>query len=336
MKIYKFPMLLMFVALIALAGCSSGTSSSEDEPFVIRASNFYTESHTSGQAMNLFAEEVERLSDGRVEIQAFHNAELGDHAESIEGTLTGAIEITEAGNGGLEQFGVKGIHITEMPYLFDDFDDFKQILDNEEVRDMMVEFIEDQGFKLLGFRYFGPRITLANEPLRTFEDFQGVNLRSSEFEITVEMMEHWGANVVVTPLGEVYNSIQTGVVSGFESPVATLLTTQTFEVAKYAHMTNHIYFPGYLLMNKEYFDNLPSDIQEILLEAGRTSEEHHLQITEELAESELEELSSHGVEIIEYDDLSPFVDAIEDMRIDLAERMGPEAERLLNKITEVK
>ncbi|MET3505731.1 TRAP transporter substrate-binding protein [Halalkalibacter oceani] len=338
-------------SLVILGGCSSGANTEQEgnggeqasdngtgseETFVIRASNFFAETQTTGQALNKFAEEVAALSDGRVEVQAFHNAELGDHAESIEGTLSGAIEMTEAGNSGLDQFGVKGISITEMPYLFDDFDDFKTIMNNDEVRALMEEYIEAQGFKLIGYRYFGPRHTLANKPLRTIEDYQGVNLRAPEFDITVEMMKAWGATPTIIPLTEVYNAIQTGVADGFEGPFTTILSNQSYEVAKYVHLTNHIFYPGYLLMNKEYFDSLPADIQEVILEAGRISEEYQLELTEIEDEEGRAELEEHGVEIIEYSDLTPFQNAVQDMRVDLAEEMGPEAQELLNQIMDIK
>lgn len=334
------------VLLFIIAGCSSsntggesgdnGGGTEEKDKYVIRASNFFPETQSTGQALNKFAEEVAKLSDGKVEIETYHNAELGDHAESIEGTLTGSIEMTESGNSGLAQFGVDAVSITEMPYLFDSFEDFKNVVNNEEVRDLLAKDIESQGFKLIAFRYFGPRHTLATEPLRTFEDFKGVNLRAPEFDITVEMMKSWGANPTIIPLNEVYSAIQTGVADGFEGPYDTILSNKTFEVAKYVHLTNHIFYPGYLIMNKDYYDSLPADIQEIILEAGKISEDYQLEIAEKEDIEGKEKLKAEGVEIIEYDDLTPFKDAVQDMRVNLAKEMGTEAEELLNKILEIK
>jgi TRAP-type C4-dicarboxylate transport system substrate-binding protein len=59
------------------------------------------------------------------------------------------------------------------------------------------------------------------------------------------------------------------VIDGQENPLATIYQASLQEVQKYLSLTGHVYSPVHLLMNKDLFDSMPEDLQNILVEAGR-------------------------------------------------------------------
>ncbi len=338
-------MMLFSILILSLVACGgadesstsegSSDSGSEEEKIVIRAANYKNEKEITSLALDKFAEEVERLSEGRVEIDPYHNAELGDEADSIERILAGSIEMGEVGSSGLSQFGMNATPINELPYLFDDFADFREILNNEEVRGLLSENLENNGMKLLAFRYHGASHIMSTSPLESIEDYKGRDFRAPEFDITIELLKSWGGSPNVIPYTEVYNALQTGVVEGYTATLTATLSERTYEVANNLNMTNHMYTPSYLVMNKDYFESFSSDVQEILLEAAKISEDYQIGLAEDQEEKDLQQLEAEGVNIVKYDDLTPFKEAIADKRQGLAEAMGPEAVELYETILKI-
>ena len=68
---------------------------------------------------------------------------------------------------------------------------------------------------------------------------------------------------------EVFGALQQGVIDGQENPLATIYQASLHEVQKYLSLTGHVYSPVHLLLNKDLFDSMPEDLQQILVEAGK-------------------------------------------------------------------
>lgn len=344
MKSLKYIMGVCTFALV-LAGCNDdsgsegngeadGSAEGEVESIELVASNYKNEQDDQGESLNKFVEEVENLSEGNIEIEAFHNAELGNAQESVERTINGSIDIAEIGSSGLNQFNMHATPVPELPYLFDSFENFEQVMNDDEVKRILEENIEKEGLVLLGYRLAAASHVLATQPMESIDDFEGVNLRSPEFEITERLLTAWGARPTILPLPEVYTALQNGVVEGYTATPTTALSNNTYEVAPYLNMTEHMFTPQYLVMNQEQFEDLSEEAQEILLEAGRSSEEYINEKSFERYENDLAELEENGVELIEYDDLTPFEEAVEGMNEELAQQFGDEAYELYNAILE--
>jgi C4-dicarboxylate-binding protein DctP len=65
----------------------------------------------------------------------------------------------------------------------------------------------------------------------------------------------------VMAFGEVYQALQTGVVDGQENTWSNIYTQKMHEVQKYATVTNHGYIGYVVVVNKKFWDGLPSDIR---------------------------------------------------------------------------
>lgn len=334
MRILKHGFILV-VFLLILGACGTAEETSDvgsDNSIEIIAASYKEESDLQSQALNVFIEEVEKLSDGEIKIEVYHNAELGNEVEQTEKMINGSIDIGEIGSSGLDQFGMNATPIPELPYLFDDYESFTEILNNEDVKNLIEKNVEKEGLKLLGFRMAAASHILATEPLYEFEDYKGLKLRSPEFKITEEFLKAWGARPTVIPFPDIYSSLQNGVVMGYTAVPSVILSNNTYEMAKYLNMTNHMYTPQYLVMNKASFDSLSADQQDIIEEAAKKSEEYFNNEAYSGYVSDLKELEELGVELIEYEDLTPFQEAVKDLNQELAESMGSDAVELYETI----
>jgi C4-dicarboxylate-binding protein DctP len=76
-----------------------------------------------------------------------------------------------------------------------------------------------------------------------------------------------GAIPQVMAFSEVYQAMQTGVVDGGENTWSNIYTQKMHEVQKYATATNHGYIGYIVVVNKKFWDGLPTDIRDELSKA---------------------------------------------------------------------
>jgi TRAP-type C4-dicarboxylate transport system substrate-binding protein len=87
------------------------------------------------------------------------------------------------------------------------------------------------------------------------------------------MFEAYGASPTPMSFSEVFVALQTGTIDGQENPLSNIYGAKFQEVQKFLSMTGHVYSPSYIVMGKKYFDGLPANIQQTLVDVGHSVEE---------------------------------------------------------------
>jgi TRAP-type C4-dicarboxylate transport system substrate-binding protein len=100
---------------------------------------------------------------------------------------------------------------------------------------------------------------------------QGMKFRVIQSDIFVDMVAALGANATPMPYGEVYSSIETGVIDGAENNFPSYDTAKHYEVAKNYSLDEHTILPEVFVMNKAAFDKLTPEDQEIFKQAAKDS-----------------------------------------------------------------
>jgi TRAP-type C4-dicarboxylate transport system substrate-binding protein len=109
----------------------------------------------------------------------------------------------------------------------------------------------------------------AEKPVRTLEDLKGLKIRVPSRNAGL-VVEAWGATPVSMPAPEIYNSMQTGVIDGAMIDATTLGAFKLAEVTKYITMgMNPTISSFFLVMNRDSFNDLTEEQQQVVLEAGR-------------------------------------------------------------------
>lgn len=284
----------------------------------LRFAALYPPTHPATMTANKLAELVAAKTGGKVKVDVFNNSALGGEREAAEGVRTGSIDAAYSGLTGFGSY-VPEFGAIEMPYNFTSFDQLKSVVD--KVSGKLEERMASQGLALLGFLFDGPRVTLANRPLNSIDDFKGLKLRVPQIPLYVQMVQALGAIPTPVALPEVYTALQSRIVDAMEGTPSSIYSTKYYEVIKNLARTDHIFFVAYICMNKPLFDKLPADQRDAIRAAGKEASTYNLDIAKPRVQADFDQLTKGGVQITTFD-LAPFRAAVADMKAKYAEGLG--------------
>jgi TRAP-type C4-dicarboxylate transport system substrate-binding protein len=211
--------------------------------------------------------------------------------ERLQGCGVTTAAIAEGGN-------VPQLQLVELPFLFESNDEADYVLDNVLFQPMS-ETLARRGFVLglwseNGWRSFATKA----KPIRTPADLKGVKMRSQESDVHLGMYQAFGAVAVQKPMTEVMTALQSNVVDGLDNTALYIQSAGLAEPLDYFTTTRHIYQPAAIIFSKLWFDQLPPDLQALVLESKQFTAEGRAAIRAEEA-AMMENFSAFGVELIE-------------------------------------
>ncbi len=313
--------IFLVVLLMAglLAGCGGGGKEAGKAPAAgetveIKIACVGNEDHQSTIMAKYFKEELEKLYDGDLElkIDIYPNAALGGEREASEGVKLGTIQMTVVTTDGTLPAWVPDTQIMSIPYLFETKEEAYRLLDTV-ISDYLVPKFEEQGFVHLGFGELGFRHFTNNvREIKTAADMKGLSIRVQEAPIWFALMESLEASAVPVAFNELYTALQQGMVECQENPIASIYTSKFYEVQKYLTLDGHTYAPVSMIMNKPFFDSLPADLQEAIVQAAKNAVPRQRQAINDIEDQYLQELIDFGM-IVTEPDKSSFVEATKDI-----------------------
>jgi len=318
-KFRKISVLLAMVSLLGIIfGCSSnGTGDAENEEFVLKYSHVVPESHATHLASEEFKEEVEEKSDGRIKVEIYPNGELYEsEREAVEATITGNLDMTIIGAPAISSFDSRFM-VLDLPYLFNSEEEAFEALDGE-LGDELDDVMDELGLTNLGWGDNGFKNMAADKEVKQKEDFNNLSVRVMENKLYQDTFEELGASADSHPFGELYSALQQGVIDATDQPVSLMASNKFYEVLSDYTETEHVYASAPTFINKDKFEEMPEDLQDIMIEAGDHAINDSLrelsmeQNSEKLEEMEEEGLNVHEVSQEEKDDLREDVQPIYD------------------------
>ncbi|OLS52595.1 TRAP transporter substrate-binding protein [Rhodovulum sulfidophilum] len=251
------------LGLSLLAGAASAQT-------VLRVAGNFPEEHSATGAMNVFKEEVERLSDGDLVVQNFPAMQLGGAQENVDQVRSGAIFAVFTSIAYFTR-SVPELEAVSLPFLFDSREKAFEVMDGP-VGKLMDKALLEQGFVNLGYGELGFRhVTNSVRPLTRLEDFQGLKIRLQPNEVHLETFRALGANPQSLDISELYSALQQKVLDGEENPYNIIYTRRFFEVQKYLSDTGHFFDFINVVANKDAFDALSPENQEAVRSAMRSA-----------------------------------------------------------------
>ena len=266
------------------------------------------ESHSWHKACEFFNQEVEKRSEGKIDVKIYPNSQLGNEIDTIQSALTGGgVDIVITGESMMTY--VPELGILGVPYLMTSDAHVEAVAGGEigkEIENLML--MDGAGFRCLAYFVRGPRDVTANKAIKTPEDIKGMIIRTPASTITVSTFESFGAKPTPMAFSEVFTSLQSGTIQGQENPLAMIKSGNFYEVQKYLCKTEHLRTWLYFAMAEQSYQALPADLQKIVSdsEVGKEMQayEHELFLKDE---SELEDfLKSKGMTIVNDVDQAAF------------------------------
>ncbi|WP_417255591.1 TRAP transporter substrate-binding protein [Celeribacter halophilus] len=212
------------------------------------------------------AELVAERTDGDVEFQIFPQGQLGNQRQMNEGVQLGTLEATVAPAAFLGGFNPL-VSILDIPYLIPEDADAAAELRDGPFGQALLDSFSDKGMVAIDLWPNGKKQFTSNEPLDSLEDFAGQKFRVMDSSILIEQFNALGASAIALPFGELYTSLQTGVVDGEENPLDTIKAMKFYEVQKYLVVSDHGAMEDVILFNPMFWDNLPGEYQTVIKDA---------------------------------------------------------------------
>jgi tripartite ATP-independent transporter DctP family solute receptor len=189
------------------------------------------------------AEVLRERTSGRLRMDNFPSSQLGAEREMLTQVQQGTLDLCITGPGVLGSW-VRAISILEAPFLARDFDQVLRMMGHPAIQAAFRQLGEQRGMRPLEPWYYGTRhMTTRDRPIRVPEDMRGLKMRVPQAPLFVDMMRILGAAPTPMSLGEVYLSLQTGVIDGQENPLPTIEANKFTEVQRFINLTGHILVP---------------------------------------------------------------------------------------------
>ncbi|ALX50525.1 C4-dicarboxylate ABC transporter substrate-binding protein [Lentibacillus amyloliquefaciens] len=221
-----------------------------------------------------FKKVVEDKSNGNITVEIYGESQLGSLREQVESTQIGEIDITMQPPAAVTPF-VDDIKIVDLPYLWPtDAEKMYSVMDGKAGK-ALLDTLGNGGFKGLGFWPGGYKLfTTKDTEIHSPEDLEGLKMRTMASPVLINQYEHWGGNAIPVPYGEVYNSLQQGIVDGQENPLQTIYSQKYYEVQNHVIESKHGPMSYLLMTNQSWFKGLDDNVQSLIVDAekkGRTA-----------------------------------------------------------------
>ena len=286
------------ISCIVAAGLlASGLSMAQDiKPRLIRFGYGLNEASNQGRAAKVFAEEIEKLSGGKMKLRAVGAAALGSDVQMQQALIGGAQEMMVGSTATLTGI-TKEMALWDTPFLFNNVQEADAILDGP-IGDKVRHKLEEKG--LVGLVYWenGFRnLTNSKRTVTKLEDLEGIKLRVMQNPVFLDTFKTLGANAVPLPFSELFSALETKAVDGQENPFNTILSSRFYETQKFLTVSNHVYSPWIVLASKKWWDALSKDEKAVLAAAAKTSRDFERKDTRAEAAKALSDLKEKGMEV---------------------------------------
>lgn len=206
---------------------------------------------------------VKERSGGAVEFQLFPQAQLGDQRQMNEGVQFGSLEATVAPAAFLGGFNPV-VSILDIPYLLPDDADKAQALREGPFGQALLASFADKGMHAIALWPNGRKQLSSNKPINNLADFADQKFRVMDSRVLIEQFKSLRASAIALPFGELYTSLQTGVIDGQENPLDTIQFMKFFEVQKNLVVSDHGAMEDVVIFNPAWWNALPAEHQDTI------------------------------------------------------------------------
>jgi len=253
-----------------------------------------------------WAKAVEARTKGGLKIDVFHSAQLGKEEDILEQIRQGANIGQNTDSARMGNY-VPGIAVMNGPYFAETLEDVAKLRKAPTVVRWNQELATKFGFKVLSFSWVqGYRHFFTNKPIRKPEDLRGLRIRTPPAPIWQESIRALGATPVAMAFTEMYPGLQQRAIDGVELVYNNIPGGRFYEVLKFANETKHIMLINFEVVSAKWFDGLPKQYQQILIEecdkAGEATSRRIFKLEAEVEQ----QLKGRGMTIVKDVDLAAF------------------------------
>lgn len=211
------------------------------------------------------AAEVKAGTDGRVEVKFYPGGVMGNDAVVLRKMNLGQLQ-----GGVLTASELSAVYpdaqIYSLPFLFSSWDEVGRA---RKVADpLLAEGFQKRGLHMLGVSGVGFAYLMGDKPLRTRADMAGIKLWvPSNDVIAIRTFEAAGASPIPLPIGDVFTSLQTGLVDTVANTPSGAVALQWHGKIKHMVDLPLTFVVGYLVLEDRAWRRLSPADQAVLARA---------------------------------------------------------------------
>jgi TRAP-type transport system periplasmic protein len=265
-----------------------------------------------------------------LEVKVFPNSQLGQSREVIEAMRLGSGASGTTGGAAEYASFVKRVGVLGLPFLWRSYDHALAVLDGPVGTELNAD-MEKAGFKVLswGVSWGYRNVVTAKKEVKQASDLKGLKIRTIPTKVFVSAINAMGANATPMNFGEIYTSLQGGVLDGFEHTAATTLSFKLNEVSCCMALTRHLLDPVLLSLSMAEWRKLSPAEQAVVTKAANEAGQKVRSLAPVRDAESLAAVKKAGMKVNEID-LAPLQKAALPAQDELAKEFG--AESLLAQI----
>ena len=300
--------------LFILVALLCTTAFAEPDVKVLRLAHGLNTEHPVHKGMMFLSKRADELSNGTLKVAVYPNEQLGNEKECIEALQLGYLSMTKISSGVMESF-VDDFKVFGIPYLFRDMDHFWKVANGPIGQELLESGTQK---KLKGLCYYdaGARSFYAKKPINSPADLvadgKTLKVRVMNSPMSLKMVSTMGGSPTPISWGELYTSLDQGVVDAAENNPPSFHTSRHYEICKYYSLDEHVVLPDLLVISTRVWASLSPEHQKILKQAVAESVTEERKLWIEAEKEAMKTVEEAGVTII-HPDKKPFIEAVQPM-----------------------
>ena len=312
---------VLFVTLAVVLSMCIVMPAAAAKARVLKFSSIHEPTHVSAITTDGFAARVDQMTNGELDVQAYHSRQLGDARHIVDNIRNGSIAFTSVSIANLSQV-IPAMDMFSLPYIFKNDAHYWYCIQHPNVDKFMAQ-LEAKGIKRISWITSGARSLFTQKAVNTPADLKGQKIRVMASPVMINTMKALGANGVPVAWGELYNALQTGVVDGAENNPPSLISMKFYEVSKYFTLDEHMRIPDVIIVSTKVYNKLTKS-QQAAIDRAAIEATHFMRGAWLVSrQTSLNQLKGKMAGIIE-PDKQPFIDAVADLVSSEAKRLGVE------------
>ena len=264
---------LLLALSLCLPACASepepettaAQEETEAETPVLRlsiASSAYLEGSVTGDVLQESIQKLREWSGGTMEITLYGSGRLGGDDELIPGAAAGTLSIVNSVSS-VQSEVVPESSLLGVPGLFEDYDTYNRLMEGPYF-EVLKDYYAREGLELLACFANSYRELTTDTPIHTLQEAQGVRIRTLNNPYQMLFWESIGFSPSYLAFSDLYMALYRGDFQAQENPFSAIERNRFYEVQKYVVLTHHTVIDNMFVMNKEQYDALTPEQQELL------------------------------------------------------------------------
>jgi len=325
----KLLVLVLLVTLCVFTVAAGGQGAADTKKYEISIPTHFNAGTTEFRAVERFQKAVEQGSNGRITIKTFPGSAMGSEMENLEQVKTNLVQMSVFGDLLTSQLAPE-FDPTVVPFIFPNVEEVYAYW-NGPMGGKIQQALETRGNQvLIGLQKRGARNLTASRAVNTPADLAGIKLRVPEIPSWVHVWRGLGALPTPVAWAETYNALQTRVVDAQENPISNIHVAKIYEVNKFVMMTEHLYNVYHWTINKDFLNNLPADLRNLILVSAKEACEWGDAQVDNREKELIDLLKKEGVTFVNVNK-QVFINAARPFIEELAQKWDPGAREAIKK-----